>query len=166
MQRIIPNLWFDHEAVQAAEFYAGIFGGKVLSTYGEGPTNPDGEKQPVTAEWEILGMRFVGINGGLNAVGSSVFVPNESFSLEIDFDDQAELERVWHALIADKGEPSECGWLKDRFGYSWQLVPTVLMECLQGPDPAGAARAMQAMLSTSKVPLDGAKIRAAYAGTA
>lgn len=164
MQRIIPNLWFNYEAAQAARFYAEIFGGKVLSTFGEGPSSPEGEKQPLTAEWEVLGMRFVGINGGLNSDGSPVFVPNEAFSLEIDFDDQAELERVWHALIADRGEPSECGWLKDRYGFSWQLVPTVLMECLQGPEPAGAARAMQVMMSTSKVPLDGNRIRAAYAG--
>ncbi|MFS3128336.1 VOC family protein [Nocardioides sp. Bht2] len=164
MQRIIPNLWFNHEAAQAAQFYADIFGGKVLSTFGEGPTNPDGEKQPLTAEWEVLGMRFVGINGGTDAEGNPVFVPNEAFSLEIDFDDQTELERVWHALIGDAGAPSECGWLKDHYGYAWQLVPTVLMECLQGPDAAGAERAWKVMMETSKVPLDGNKLRAAYAG--
>lgn len=164
MQRIIPNLWFTHEAAQAARFYTGIFGGRVLSTFGEGPVAPDGGQQPITVEFELLDMRFVAINGGPNEHGGPVFVPTEAVSFEIDFDDQSELERVWHALIGDRGEPSYCGWLKDHYGYSWQLVPSNLMQLLTGPDAAGAARAQQAMLNTRLVPLDGPALQAAYDG--
>ncbi len=165
MQRIVPNLWFTHEAAEAATYYTEIFGGSVLSTFGEGPTDPAGVQQPMTAEFEILGMRFVALNGGPGEDGKPYFVPNESVSFEIDFDDQAELERVWHALIADGGAPSMCGWLKDRYGYSWQLVPAGLMDLLTGPNTEGAARAMKAMLATANVPLDGPALQAAYDGT-
>lgn len=166
MQRITPNLWFTHEAAEAAAYYTKIFDGTVLSTFGDGPVDPSGTRQPITVEFEILGMRFVGINGGANEHGEPVFVPNEAVSLEIDFDDQAELERVWHALIADGGEPGYCGWLKDRYGFSWQLVPANLMDLMTGPDAEGAARATQAMLDTKLVPLDGRALQAAYDGTA
>lgn len=166
MQRIIPNLWFSHEAAEAADYYVGILGGKVLSTFGEGPVDPSGTQQPVTVEFEALDMRFVAINGGLDGQGQPVFVPNESVSFEIDFDDQAELERVWDALVADGGEPSMCGWLKDRYGYSWQLVPSNLMELIGGPDAAGAKRAWEVMMATERVPLSGPALRAAYDGTA
>ncbi|WP_110207330.1 VOC family protein [Nocardioides daejeonensis] len=164
MQRIVPNLWFTHEAAQAAAYYTEIFGGTVLTTFGEGPADPTGVRQPLTVEFEILGMRFVGINGGPGADGKPVFVPNEAVSLEIDFEEQDELERVWHALIADGGEPSYCGWLKDKWGFSWQLVPANLMGLMTGPDTEGAARAMQAMLDTKLVPLDGPALQAAYDG--
>ncbi|WP_235738863.1 VOC family protein [Nocardioides alcanivorans] len=166
MTSITPNLWFNHEAAEAATFYTEIFGGKVLSTFGEGPVDPQGKQQPITVEFEIVGMRFVGINGGLDEHGKPIFTPNEAVSLEIDFDDQAELERVWHALIADTGEPSYCGWLKDRYGFSWQLVPANLVALIDGPDAEGAARAMKMMMETKFVPLDGPALQAAYDGSA
>lgn len=164
MQRITPNLWFTHEAAEAAAFYTGIFDGAVLSTFGEGPVDPSGNQQPLTVDFEILDLRFVAINGGVDEQGEPVFVPNEAVSLALDFDDQAELERVWHALIGDDGEPSYCGWLKDHYGFSWQLTPSNLMPLMTGPDSAGAARAQQLMLSTALVPLDGAALQAAYDG--
>lgn len=164
MQPITPNLWFTHEAVEAAAFYTGIFDGTVLSTFGEGPVDPSGRQQPLSVDFEILGMRLVAINGGPDEHGGPVFVPNGAVSLALEFDDQAELERVWHALIGDDGEPSYCGWLKDHYGFSWQLTPSNLMPLMTGPDSAGAARAQQLMLSTALVPLDGAALQAAYDG--
>ena len=165
MQRIVPNLWLTHEAAEAADFYTRIFDGRVLSTFGQGPIDPSGAQQPLTVEFEALGMRFVALNGGTDDDGQPIFTPNEAVSLQIDFDDQAELERVWHALIGERGEPSHCGWLKDHYGFSWQLVPTALMQLLTGPDREGAARTMEAMLATTLVPLDSAALRAAYDGT-
>lgn len=164
MQRITPNLWFTHEAAEAAAFYTDIFGGTVLSTFGEGPVDPSGNQQPLTVEFEILDLRFVAINGGANEQGEPVFVPNEAVSLALEFEDQAELERVWHALIGDRGAPSYCGWLKDSYGFSWQLTPANLMTLMTGPDAAGADRAQKAMLATALVPLDGPALQAAYDG--
>ena len=155
-EKITTCLWFDNQAEDAAEFYVSVFdGGKLLevSRYGEGGPGPAG--QAITARFEIEGRTFTALNGG------PAVTFNESVSFVIDCSSQAEVDRYWNALSAG-GSEGQCGWLKDRFGVSWQVVPSVLGELLSGPDPAGSQRAMQAMLSMQK--LDIAALQLAYDG--
>ena len=155
-EKITTCLWFDNQAEDAAEFYVSVFdGGKLLevSRYGEGGPGPAG--QAITARFEIEGRTFTALNGG------PAFTFNESVSFVIDCSNQAEVDRYWNALSAG-GSEGQCGWLKDRFGVSWQVVPSVLGQLLSGPDPAGSQRAMQAMLSMQK--LDIAALQLAYDG--
>jgi predicted 3-demethylubiquinone-9 3-methyltransferase (glyoxalase superfamily) len=156
MPSLTPNLWFDGNAEEAANFYASVFpNSEVLSVNHAPADSPGGPKgYVVTVDWTILGQPFTGINGGPD------FKFNESISFLIECADQAEVDRYWESLSADGGEPGPCGWLKDRFGVSWQVVPKRLQELLAGPDDAGAQRAMEAMLQMSK--LDVAKLEAAY----
>ena len=129
------------------------------STRSSCPTSdtPSGKKGDVlTVNFTLRGQPFVGLNGGPD------FKFNEAVSFVIDCEDQAEVDRYWDALVEGGGEHGPCGWLKDRFGLSWQVVPKQLYEVLEGPDPAGAERAMQAMLQMGK--LDVAALEAAYAG--
>jgi predicted 3-demethylubiquinone-9 3-methyltransferase (glyoxalase superfamily) len=159
MPTITPNLWFDGTAEQAAEFWTSIFPDSRIDRVNHAPADsPGGPKgYVVTVDFSLFGQPFTGINGG------SDFTFNESISLLIDCKDQAEVDHYWDALIADGGEPGPCGWLKDRFGVSWQVVPRRLRELMDSDDPAGAERAMQAMLGMSK--LDVAGLEAAYRGT-
>ena len=153
-QKIIPNLWFDTQAEEAAKYYIDVFGdGRVLSLarYPEGSGDRTGSVMAV--EFEVAGMHLVGINGG------PVFTFTEAVSLQIDCADQAEVDRFWDRLIGDGGEASQCGWLKDKYGLSWQVVPRGMQELFADPDPARAARAVQAMLQMTK--LDVAELRAA-----
>ena len=154
MPTITPNLWFDDDAVEAAEFYVSLFPNSMVgrtSRYTEaGPGDPG---TVVTVEFELDGQPFCGINGG------PAFTFDEAVSFAIECVDQAELDRYWDALVADGGEESQCGWLKDRFGLSWQVVPAGLDELLADPDPARAARATTAMLGMKR--LDIAAIQAA-----
>jgi predicted 3-demethylubiquinone-9 3-methyltransferase (glyoxalase superfamily) len=153
---IIPNLWFDTEAEQAAEFYLSVFpNSRVVSVarYPEGAPGPAGSVMSV--EFELDGQRFVGINGG------PVFTFSEAVSFQISCRDQDEVDRYWAALT-DGGEESQCGWLKDRFGLSWQVVPEGMDEIFADPDAGRAQRAMQAMLGMRK--LDVAALRAAADG--
>jgi predicted 3-demethylubiquinone-9 3-methyltransferase (glyoxalase superfamily) len=156
MPSLTPNLWFDGNAEEAANFYASVFpDSRVVSVNHAPADSPGGPKgYVVTVDWTILGQPFTGINGGPD------FTFNESISFLIDCADQAEVDRYWDALTAGGGEPGPCGWLKDRFGVSWQVVPKRLQELLNGPDAGGAQRAMEAMLQMSK--LDVAKLEAAY----
>ena len=155
--KIMPFLWFDNQAEEAMNLYVSVFKvSEVLSVnrIGEGSA---GEPAPVmTVSFTLNGQQFIGLNGG----------PGHSFSdatsFVIDCVDQAEVDYYWDALTADGGEPGPCGWLKDKFGLSWQVVPRALHECIGGPDPEGAQRAVQAMLKMSK--LDVAELRRAYAG--
>jgi predicted 3-demethylubiquinone-9 3-methyltransferase (glyoxalase superfamily) len=158
MPRISPSLWFDGNAEQAAEFYTSIFPNSRIETVARASSdNPAGPKGSVlTIDFTLDGTRFVGLNGGPD------FRFNEAVSFVIDCEDQAEVDRYWDALSADGGQPGPCGWVKDRFGLSWQVVPKQLYETLNGPDAAGAERAMQAMLQMGK--LDVAALEAAYAG--
>jgi predicted 3-demethylubiquinone-9 3-methyltransferase (glyoxalase superfamily) len=160
MSKIAPCLWFDGQAEEAAAFYAGLFPDSHVDQVDRAAADtPSGAKGTVlTVNFTLSGQRFVGLNGGPD------FTFNEAVSFVIDCEDQAEVDRYWEALIADGGEPGPCGWLKDRFGLSWQVVPKQLYEVVNGPDPAGAERATQAMLQMSK--LDVAALQAAYAGTA
>ena len=156
MQRITPNLWFDTQAEEAADFYLSVFkNSRIVSVarYPEGSPGPAGTV--MTVEFELDGQRFVGINGGPQ------FTFDEAVSFQITCEDQDEVDYYWERLT-DGGEESQCGWLKDRFGLSWQVVPGGMEEIFSDPDPKRAERAMQAMLTMRK--LDLAALRAAADG--
>jgi predicted 3-demethylubiquinone-9 3-methyltransferase (glyoxalase superfamily) len=156
-QKIVPNLWFDTEAEEAASFYVSVFKyGRILdvSRYTDAGPGPAGTAMAV--QWEVAGQRFVGINGGPQ------FSFTEAVSFQIGCADQAEVDYFWDALTADGGEESQCGWLKDKYGVSWQVVPDGTAEVLGNPDPEAARRAVEAMFRMKK--LDIAALRAAAAG--
>jgi predicted 3-demethylubiquinone-9 3-methyltransferase (glyoxalase superfamily) len=156
MPRITPNLWFDSEAKDAAEFYVSIFPNSEItdvSTYGEAGPGPAGTVLSVS--FSLDGQPYTGINGGPQ------FTFSEAISLSIACADQREVDHYWNRLV-DGGEESQCGWLKDRYGLSWQVVPAALGELLSDPDPDRATRAMRAMLGMRK--LDVAALRAAADG--
>jgi len=156
MQKIVDCLWFDTQAEEAAEFYTSIFpDGEILEVvrYGEGGPGPAG--QAMSVRFRLAGQDFVGINGGPH------FQFNEAISLMVQCETQEEVDYYWDRLL-EGGEPSQCGWLKDRYGLSWQVTPTALFELMRDPDPARAARATQAMLGMVK--LDIAKLRQAADG--
>ena len=154
---IVPFLWFDDDLEEAAEFYASVFPGSRLTNvtrYGDAGPGPKGKV--MSGDFEIAGHRFGAVNGG------PIFQFNESVSFVIECKDQAEVDYYWSRLTADGGQESQCGWLKDRFGLSWQVVPEVLNKALSDKDPKRAARAMQAMLTMRKI--DIATIQAAADG--
>lgn len=146
MQKITPFLWFDNQAEDAAKFYASIFkNSKVgaITRYGEaGPGTPG---SVLTVEFELDGLSFVGLNGGPH------FKFNEAISMQIACETQEEVDRLWSKLTEDGGQPGQCGWLKDKFGLSWQVVPTALPRLLKQPDAEKANRVMQAMLQMTKI---------------
>jgi predicted 3-demethylubiquinone-9 3-methyltransferase (glyoxalase superfamily) len=155
-QKITPNLWFDTEAREAEDFYLSVFKNSRivnLTHYREAAPRPAGTV--MTVEFELDGHRFVGINGGPQ------FTFDEAVSFEINCETQDEVDYYWERL-SEGGEEGQCGWLKDRYGLSWQVVPTGMVEVLTGEDPARAQRAMQAMLGMSK--LDIAALRSAADG--
>jgi predicted 3-demethylubiquinone-9 3-methyltransferase (glyoxalase superfamily) len=147
MSKISPCLWFNGEAEAAAQHYTTIFpNSRILSVDRSPAETPSGPKDMVlTVNFSLDGQTFIGLNGGPD------FKFNEAISFSIDCDDQAEVDRYWDALIEDGGEPSVCGWLKDRFGVSWQVIPRQLPEMLQSPDREAAGRAMEAMLKMVKI---------------
>ena len=154
MLKISPFLWFDDQAEQAAELYVGVFPNSritAVTRYGEAGPGPAGAVMIV--QFELDGLSVTALNGG-----PVDFHFSDAFSFQVLCDDQAEVDRYWTALL-DGGQESQCGWLKDRFGFSWQIVPKALFELLGDPDPAKAARATQAMLGMRK--LDIAGLRAA-----
>lgn len=156
MQKISTCLWFESQAEDAAEFYVSVFDdSRVLNVarYGAGGPGPEG--QAITVEFEIEGRRFLALNGG----SPSNFT--EAISFVVDCRDQEEVDRYWAALT-DGGAESQCGWLVDRYGISWQIVPSVLGSLIGGPDPEGAQRAMQAMLGMRKLEI--AVLQSAYEG--
>jgi predicted 3-demethylubiquinone-9 3-methyltransferase (glyoxalase superfamily) len=155
-QRITPNLWFDTEAEEAAEFYASVFeNSRVVNVtrYPEGAPRSAG--MVMTVEFELDGQRFVGINGGPQ------FEFDEAVSFQIDCETQDEVDYYWGRL-SEGGEEGPCGWLKDRYGLSWQVVPTGVKELFADPDPERARRATEAMLRMRK--LDIAALRSAADG--
>lgn len=159
MQKITTNLWYDfNQALEAAEFYVSVFGGDSrivhVARYPEGSPGPAGE--PMVVEWELRGQRFMGINGG------PAHKLSEVASLLVTCDDQEEIDYFWDALRADGGEEGPCGWLKDRFGLSWQVVPGGMDEFFSDPDKGRVERAMKAMLGMKKI--DIAAMRAAADG--
>jgi predicted 3-demethylubiquinone-9 3-methyltransferase (glyoxalase superfamily) len=145
MKEIVPCLWFDTEGEEAAEFYTSVFpNSKILdvSRYGEAGPRPAGTV--MTVNFELNGQEFLALNGGPD------FTFSEAISFQIFCEDQDEVDRYWAAL-SEGGEEGPCGWLKDRFGLSWQIVPTRLSELLSDPDPERSQRAMKAMLGMKKI---------------
>jgi len=145
--QIIPNLWFDTEAEQAAKFYCSVFDNSRIANlthYTEIGPGPAGSVMAV--EFELDGQRFVGINGGPQ------FPFTEAVSFQITCETQDELDRYWDRLL-DGGQESQCGWLKDRYGLSWQVIPSGMEELFADPDPQRARRAMEAMLGMRKLDL-------------
>jgi predicted 3-demethylubiquinone-9 3-methyltransferase (glyoxalase superfamily) len=147
MPKWFPCLWFDGNAEEAASFYVTLLPhsrvDQVWRSPAETPSGPAG--MVLTVDFTLAGQRVQGLNGGPE------FKFNEATSFVIDCDDQAEVDRLWEALTASGGEPGPCGWLKDRFGLSWQIVPRRLEELLNDPDPERARRAMEAMLKMGKI---------------
>ena len=158
MPKITPCLWFDGQAEEAAAFYTSLLPDsridKVHRSAADNPSMREGEV--LTVDFTVAGQPFIGLNGGPE------FKFNEAVSFSIDCEDQAEVDRLWDALIEGGGEHSVCGWLKDRFGVSWQVIPRQLNEMLESDDRDGARRAMEAMLGMTKI--DVSKLREAYEG--
>jgi predicted 3-demethylubiquinone-9 3-methyltransferase (glyoxalase superfamily) len=150
MQKITPFLWFDNQAVEAANFYVSLFkNSKVHAVNNLGAA-------VTTVSFELDGQPFMAMNAG------PMFKFNEAISMMVDCDGQEEVDRLWKALTADGGEESMCGWLKDKYGLSWQITPRQLIKCMSDPDPEKAGRVMEAMMQMRKI--DIAKIEAAHAG--
>lgn len=161
LQKIKPCLWFDTQAEEAANLYTSIFkNAKIINItrYGEAGHEIHGKPagSVLTVEFEIEGQRFTALNGGPQ------FKFTEAVSLEVACETQAEIDYFWDKLISDGGEPGPCGWLKDKFGLSWQIVPTRLGELLASPDPEKTDRVMNAFLLMQK--FDIAALERAYAG--
>lgn len=159
--KLVTCVWFDRgQAREAATFYAGLFPDSHVDGAQDAPAdNPSmaagGE---LTVAFTVLGRPFLGLNGGPN------FTPNEAVSFMVMTDDQAETDRYWNAIVGNGGAQSDCGWCKDRWGFSWQITPRALMAAMADPDRGAARRAMEAMMTMQKI--DIAAIERARAGAA
>jgi len=156
MQKITPFLWFKDNAEEAANLYTSLFkNSKItrITRYNEAVAKASGQPagSAMTVEFTIDGQDFVALNGGPH------FKFTEATSFVINCEDQEEVDKFWSALTADGGEESQCGWLKDKFGLSWQVTPTVLSKLIGDPDPARAERAMKAMLTMKKIDIQAIK---------
>jgi predicted 3-demethylubiquinone-9 3-methyltransferase (glyoxalase superfamily) len=159
MAKLTNCLWFDRgQARAAAEFYARTFPdsrvGRAMTAPGDFPSGAKGDE--LTVEFTVLGRDFVGLNGGPN------FKPDEAVSFMVITEDQEETDRYWNAIVGNGGAESQCGWCKDRWGFSWQITPRQLLEGNTDPDPAVAKRVFEAMMTMGKI--DIAKIEAARRG--
>lgn len=154
MKSITPFLWFDNQAEEAIEYYTSLFpDSKVLSIDHYGEAGPGEPGNVMTATIEILGQQIMLLNGGPH------FSLTPAFSFFVSCEDQAEVDHFWNAL-SDGGRPDQCGWLQDKFGLSWQIIPTALMELMGDPDPQKSQRVMEAMLKMQKIVV--ADLQAAY----
>ena len=151
-------LWYDKDALDAATFYAATFPDTRVTAVHRAPSDyPSGKAGDVlTVEFTVLGIPCLGLNGG------PAFTPSEAFSFQVATDDQAETDRLWDAIIGNGGQPSACGWCKDKWGLSWQITPRALTAAITDPDPAVAKRAFDAMMQMTKI--DIAAIEAARRG--
>jgi 2-polyprenyl-6-hydroxyphenyl methylase/3-demethylubiquinone-9 3-methyltransferase len=151
-------LWFDRDALDAAEFYARTFPDTRVTAIHRAPGDyPSGQEGDVlTVEFTVMGIPCIGLNGG------PAFQHDEAFSFQVATDDQAETDRYWNAIIGNGGQASDCGWCKDKWGLSWQITPRVLTEAFTSPDRAAAKRAFDAMMTMQKI--DVAAIEAAVRG--
>ncbi len=151
-------VWYDNDALGAAQFYAQTFPdsavGKILRAPGDYPSGKQGDV--LTVEFTVAGIPCVGLNGG------PAFKHSEAFSFQISTEDQAETDRLWNAIIGNGGQASECGWCRDKWGLSWQITPRVLIEAISDPDPAVAKRSFDAMMTMGKIEI--AAIEAARRG--
>ena len=146
MSKITPYLWFDNQAEEAAAFYVSLFDNSAITSverYPEGAPGPAGTAMIVN--FTLDGRDYIALNGGPE------FKFSESFSMFVNCRDQAEVDDLWAKLTGDGGEPGQCGWLKDRWGLSWQIIPAALQELLGVPDKERAARVMQAMFKMQKI---------------
>ena len=156
MSAITPCLWFDDQGEEAARYYVSLFPRSSVGTILRwGPDNPEREGQILTIEFVLDGKPFTALNGGPH------FTFTEAVSLQVDCADQAEVDHYWDAFVGDGGEESDCGWCRDKFGLSWQVVPRRLPELLTDPDPRRARKAMQAMMTMRRI--DVAALEAAVA---
>jgi predicted 3-demethylubiquinone-9 3-methyltransferase (glyoxalase superfamily) len=159
MTKMITCLWFDKgKAREAAEFYASVFPdsqvGKAHASAADNPSGKEGDE--LIVEFTVLGQAYVGLNGGPK------FKPNESVSFMVLTDNQEETDRFWNAIVGNGGAESACGWCKDKWGFSWQITPRVLLDTMADPDRAAAKRAMEAMMTMRKININA--IEAARAG--
>jgi predicted 3-demethylubiquinone-9 3-methyltransferase (glyoxalase superfamily) len=156
-QKITPFLWFDDQAEEAANFYTSLFDdSRVTNVTRYGPAGPGPEGSAMTVSFELAGQAFTALNGGPE------FSFTEAISFYVSCESQAEVDRLWEALTGDGGEESMCGWLKDRYGLSWQIIPNALIELMGDEDAAKARRVTEAMLQMRKI--DIAALQAAYDG--
>lgn len=151
-------LWFDDSALEAATFYADTFPDSAVGAVYRAPSDyPSGKQGDVlTVQFTVMGIPCLGLNGG------PVFPQSEAFSFQVATDDQAETDRLWHAIVSNGGQESACGWCKDKWGLSWQITPRALTAAIAHPDPAAAKRAFEAMMGMTKI--DIATIEAALRG--
>lgn len=151
MQKITSCLWFDTEGEEAANFYTSLFkNSKILDISHYGAAGPRPEGTVMTVTFELAGQEFIALNGGPE------FKFNEAVSFQVNCETQEEVDEFWDGLSAG-GEQGPCGWLKDKYGVSWQVVPAALNELLADPDPEKSQRAMKAMLEMSKIDIEGLK---------
>ena len=159
MQKVTPFQWFDKEAEEAAKFYTSVFKNSKMGEISYcGDAGPGPKGSVLTVSFELNGLEFTALNAG------PVFKFNEAVSFVIDCENQKEVDYYWDKLTADGGSPVDCGWLKDKYGLFWQVIPTVLLKLIKDPDRAKADRVMQAMLQMKKI--DIAKLEEAAAASA
>ena len=158
--KVYPCLWFDGKAEEAANFYVSLVPDSRIDNVWRSPADtPSGpEGMVLLVDFTVGGQQLQALDGGPD------FRFNEAVSLVVECEDQVEVDRLWDTLTADGGEPGPCGWLKDRYGLSWQIVPKELNEMLEGPDRDGARRAMESMLQMGKLEVD--ELRRAFEGEA